>query len=70
MNDEAFLWTRETGMVDLGRLEGDTNSAGLSINSKDEVVGGSVNGDLLTGESHPFLWKKRRNDAPQRTSFS
>jgi hypothetical protein len=45
-------------MVDLGRLDGDTNSAGLGINSKDEVVGGSVNGDLLTGDSHPFLWKK------------
>jgi probable HAF family extracellular repeat protein len=56
-NDEAFLWTRETGMVDLGRLEGDTNSAGLSINNHDEVVGGSVNGDLLTGDPHPFLWK-------------
>ena len=56
-NDEAFLWTRETGMVDLGRLEGDTNSAGLSINSRDEVVGGSVDGDLLTGDPHPFLWK-------------
>jgi len=57
-NDEAFIWTRETGMVDLGRLEGDTNSAGLGINGKDEVVGGSINGDLLTGDSHPFLWKK------------
>jgi probable HAF family extracellular repeat protein len=58
MNDEAFIWTRETGMVDLGRLEGDTNSAGLGINGKDEVVGGSINGDLLTGDSHPFLWTK------------
>jgi probable HAF family extracellular repeat protein len=57
-NDEAFLWTKETGMVDLGRLDGDTNSAGLGINDKDEVVGGSVNGDLLTGDPHPFLWKK------------
>ncbi len=55
MDDEAFIWTRETGMVDLGRLEGDTNSAGLGINGKDEVVGGSINGDLLTGDSHPFL---------------
>jgi probable HAF family extracellular repeat protein len=56
-NDEAFLWTKETGMVPLGRLDGDTNSAGLSINNKDEVVGGSINGDLLTGDAHPFLWK-------------
>ena len=56
-NDEAFFWTKETGMVPLGKLEGDTNSAGLSINNKDEVVGGSINGDLLTGDPHPFLWK-------------
>ena len=39
MNDEAFIWTKETSMMDLDRLEGDTNSAGLCINSKDEVVG-------------------------------
>ena len=56
-NDEAFLWTKETGMVPLGRLDGDTNSAGLAVNNKDEVVGGSINGDILTGDPHPFLWR-------------
>ena len=52
----AFLWTRETGMTDLGTFPGDVNSAGLSINNDGDVVGGSIDGDVATGNPHPFLW--------------
>ena len=38
----AFLWTKATGMQDLGTLPGDFISAGLGINDQDEVVGVSL----------------------------
>src|ERR1700733_9984479 len=51
----AFLWTRETGMQDLGTLSGDLASVGISINNSGAVVGGS-----LAAHFNPraFLWEK------------
>jgi probable HAF family extracellular repeat protein len=51
----AFLWTRETGMKDLGTVKGDYASVGLGANEKGEVVGLSID---KTGVPRAFL---RRN---------
>jgi probable HAF family extracellular repeat protein len=54
---DAFLWTRESGMIDIGGLGG-TFSAPFWINERGEVVGASnLAGDAAT---HPFLWNKRQ----------
>jgi len=53
----AFLWTQKTGMRDLGTLPGDDNSAGLGINDRGDVVGGSIQGSVLTGSARAFLWR-------------
>lgn len=54
-----FLWTSRTGMRDLGVLPGDLGAAGLNMNNRGEVVGGSIggNGNPLTGSSRAFLWR-------------
>jgi probable HAF family extracellular repeat protein len=49
----AFLWTRGTGMRDLGTLPGDVNTAGLGINDQGEVVGPSADPD---GNLRAYLW--------------
>ena len=41
-NFQVYVWTRETGMRDLGTLPGDVNSGGLRINDRGEVVGVSI----------------------------
>jgi probable HAF family extracellular repeat protein len=38
----AFLWTRKTGMQDLGTLSGDVASVSISINDAGSVVGASL----------------------------
>jgi len=38
----GFLWTRETGMRDLGTLPGDFASLALGINDRGDVVGASL----------------------------
>jgi len=38
----AFLWTHETGMQDLGTLQGDVDSAALGINDLGQIVGVSI----------------------------
>ena len=48
----AFLWTRETGMQDLGTVTGDYASAALGTNEKGEVVGLSMD---KTGVPRAFL---------------
>ena len=50
----AFLWTKETGIRDLGTLPGDFNSGALSINDKGDVVG--VSNDT-SGGARAFLWQ-------------
>jgi probable HAF family extracellular repeat protein len=42
----GFLWTRETGMQDLGTLDGDVASLALSINDKGKVVGASLDANF------------------------
>jgi probable HAF family extracellular repeat protein len=52
-----FLWTRETGMQDLGVLPGDFVGAGLGLNNKGEVVGPSFAAPGPTGATpRAFLW--------------
>jgi probable HAF family extracellular repeat protein len=54
-----FLWSRETGMLDLGVLPGDLVGAGLSMNNNNEVVGASVSAPgPATGNPRAFLWQQ------------
>ncbi len=54
----AFLWTKETGIQDLGTLPGDVYSAGLGINDRGDVVGASIDGNPASGNPRAYL---RRN---------
>ncbi|MDB4869341.1 MAG: repeat protein [Gemmatimonadales bacterium] len=49
--EHAFLWTKATGMLDLGTLGG--SSRALAINDNGQVVGSS---NTLAGQHHAFLW--------------
>ena len=51
----GFLWTRETGMRDLGTLPADYASLALGINEAGEVVGASLDADF---NPRAMLWKK------------
>jgi probable HAF family extracellular repeat protein len=53
-NFHGYVWTRETGMRDLGTLPGDANSGGLGINDRGEVVGVSID---ASGNFRGFLWQ-------------
>jgi probable HAF family extracellular repeat protein len=54
-----FLWTRKTGMVDLGLLEGDAVGAGLAINNRGDIVGSSITSPgPAGGNAKAFLWHK------------
>jgi probable HAF family extracellular repeat protein len=50
----AFLWTKATGMKDLGTLPGDALSAGVAINDNSEVVGVSLD---ATFNPRAFWWQ-------------
>ena len=50
----AFLWTRKTGMQDLGTLSGDLASNGISINDGGSVVGVSLDANF---NPRAFLWE-------------
>jgi probable HAF family extracellular repeat protein len=52
---DAFLWTRKTGMQDLGTLSGDVASVSLSINDAGSVVGASLDANF---DPRAFLWEK------------
>jgi probable HAF family extracellular repeat protein len=53
-----FLWSRETGMLDLGVLPGDLVGAGLAMNNNNQVVGASVSAPgLATGNPRAYLWQ-------------
>src|SRR5579863_3923443 len=51
----AFLWTRKTGMQDLGTLAGDVASNSISINDAGSVVGVSLDAKF---NPPAFLWQK------------
>ena len=42
----AFLWTHETGMRDLGTLQGDVDSAAIGINDIGQIVGVSIDANF------------------------
>jgi probable HAF family extracellular repeat protein len=50
-NFHAFIWTKETGMRDLGTLPGDNISEATGINDRGQVVGVSY------PSSHAFIWQ-------------
>ena len=50
----AFLWTRKTGMLDLGTLPGDVRSGAVGINDSDTIVGISLDADF---HARAFLWQ-------------
>jgi probable HAF family extracellular repeat protein len=56
----AFLWTKATGMRDLGGLPGDDASAGLSVNDRGIVVGASNAGGVLSPTGRAALWQNGR----------
>ena len=51
----AFLWTRRTGMQDLGTLSGDVASVSISINDAGSVIGASLDAKF---NPRAFLWEK------------
>jgi probable HAF family extracellular repeat protein len=51
----AFLWTKGTGMRDLGTVSGDVASVSISINDAGSVVGASLDAKF---NPRAFLWKK------------
>ncbi len=56
--NHAFLWTKQTGIQDLGVLQGDVSSAATSINDKAQVVGQSYgDGGPMMGNPRAFLWE-------------
>ena len=57
----AFVWTRATGMRDLGRLPGDLSSQALGVNSRGQIVGLSCGDATCYG----VLWEHGRRDRVQ-----
>ncbi len=51
----AFLWTKGTGMQDLGTLSGDVASVSISINDAGSVIGASLDAKF---NPRAFLWEK------------
>jgi len=51
---DAFLWTKKSGIQDLGTQDGDPCSHAISINSGGQVVGGSSDCNNFL---HAFLWE-------------
>ncbi len=60
----AYLWTKATGMKDIGTLSGDFASLGLGVNDGGMVVGASLDPNF---NSRAFLWERRPDKyRPQR----
>ena len=45
-NFHGFLWTKATGMQDIGTLQGDANSTAIGINDSGDVVGVSLDANF------------------------
>jgi probable HAF family extracellular repeat protein len=52
--EHAFLWTRSSGMIDLGLLPGDSSSRATHVTQSGQVVGSSRNG----ANARAFLWTR------------
>jgi probable HAF family extracellular repeat protein len=52
-NFHAFLWTKATGMQDLGTLPGDVNSFAIGINDAGDVTGSSLDANF---NLRAYLW--------------
>ena len=46
-NFHGFLWTKATGMQDIGTLQGDANSTAIGINDSGDVVGVSLSANFI-----------------------
>jgi probable HAF family extracellular repeat protein len=53
-SEHAFLWTKTSGLQDLGTLGGG-NSFGYAINDREQVAGLSI---TPTGDTHAFRWTR------------
>src|SRR3989338_6815748 len=51
--DHAFLWSAETGMLDLGTSPWDISGAG-GINDQGQVIGATT---VASGDYHGFIWQ-------------
>jgi probable HAF family extracellular repeat protein len=51
----GFLWSRGTGMRDLGTLAGDVQSFAAALNEQAQVVGGSFDPE---GKPRGYLWER------------
>jgi probable HAF family extracellular repeat protein len=56
---EAFTWTQEGGMIDIGRLPGDAISEATDINDAGQVVGVSYAGADFSGP-RAFIYQNRK----------
>jgi len=54
-NPNAFYWSQETGMTNLGTLDPFPNSIAYAINNHGLIVGQALN--LSTGASHAFIYR-------------
>jgi probable HAF family extracellular repeat protein len=53
----AFFWSRQTGMINLGKLNGAAHSFGIDINNRGEVAGTlGFDGDP---SALPFIWSRQ-----------
>ena len=51
----GFLWTRETGMQDIGTVGSDTSSFPATINNSRQIAGASCDSDM---NCRAFLWER------------
>jgi probable HAF family extracellular repeat protein len=56
----AFVWTKATGMVNLGTLPKGTRSEAYDINEAEDIVGW---GKVGVGENVAILWTKKADDS-------
>jgi probable HAF family extracellular repeat protein len=54
-NFHAFVWSKDTGIRDLGTLPGDVYSLAFGINDRGQVVGQSYSANFAT--SRAFIWQ-------------